>query len=480
MVGHLLEKLRNTLFKRGTRGIVALGKWFHIADTDHSGALSRDEFVVTCKRMRVGLTEDEAHELFDHFDRDKSNSLSYDELLYDIRGEMNDFRKGIVMQAYRILDTNGDNTVTLDEMREKYTVSPNHPEVKSGKKTQEEVLLEFVETFEGEKSMNRGDGEITPEEFIMYYNDVSASIDRDDYFELMMNSAWRMGEYAKYSNKAKGTALEVGASPGRPGATKPPLSSSGPQRAAPRAVGTAPARTVSSAPAGAGPPSSAGGSAARRRAGMPNEVTVRMLKDRVKEVLKKRGTRGIASLGKWFLRSDLDKSGTLDRDEFAVVCKRLRVGLTPEQVQTLFDGFDHSGDGSITYDEFLHALRGELSPTRLKVTEQAWGKLLKFDRDGNGELSLDELREVYSAKGHPDVKSGKKTEEEVLLEFIETFEVGGRVDGTITKDEFIHYYKHISASIDDDAYYVLMMNSAWKMAEYANPDWKKKGSRMEI
>jgi len=218
----------------------------------------------------------------------------------------------------------------------------------------------------------------------------------------------------------------------------------------------------------------------QRRQGAPNEVTVRMLKEKVKEVLKKRGTRGISSLGKWFLRSDLDKSGQLDKDEFAIVMKRLRVGLSREQSDTLFDGFDEDGSGQITYDEFLHALRGNLSPARLKVTEQAWGKLLKFDKDGNGELSMDELRECYSAKGHPDVKSGKKTEEEVLLEFIETFEVGGVVDGTITKDEFIHYYKHISASIDEDAYYVLMMNSAWKMAEYANPDWKKKGSRMEI
>jgi len=209
-------------------------------------------------------------------------------------------------------------------------------------------------------------------------------------------------------------------------------------------------------------------------------VTVRMLKEKVKEVLKKRGTRGISSLGKWFLRSDLDKSGQLDKEEFAIVMKRLRVGLSREQSDTLFEGFDDTGDGQVSYDEFLHALRGNLSPARLKVTEQAWGKLLKFDKDGNGELSMDELREVYSAKGHPDVKSGRRTEEEVLLEFIETFEVGGVVDGTITKDEFIHYYKHISASIDDDAYYVLMMNSAWKMAEYANPDWKKKGSRMEV
>jgi hypothetical protein len=46
----------------------------------------------------------------------------------------------------------------------------------------------------------------------------------------------------------------------------------------------------------------------------------------------------------------------------------------------------------------------------------------KIDRDGSGILDLNDIKGVYSAKTHPDVKSGKKTEDEVLGEFIETFE----------------------------------------------------------
>ena len=35
-------------------------------------------------------------------------------------------------------------------------------------------------------------GKITLSEFLDYYKDISASIDRDDYFELMMRNAWHI------------------------------------------------------------------------------------------------------------------------------------------------------------------------------------------------------------------------------------------------------------------------------------------------
>jgi Ca2+-binding EF-hand superfamily protein len=45
-----------------------------------------------------------------------------------------------------------------------------------------------------------------------------------------------------------------------------------------------------------------------------------------------------------------------------------------------------------------------------------------MDKNGNGEIEIDDIRGTYNARMHPDVKSGKRTEDEILLEFLETFE----------------------------------------------------------
>ena len=90
-----------------------------------------------------------------------------------------------------------------------------------------------------------------------------------------------------------------------------------------------------------------------------------------------------------------------------------------------------------------------------------------IDVNEDGSLAIDDIKGRYNAKMHPDVKSGKRTEEEVLKEFLETFEQhystvhGTKSDGLVTPDEFLEYYANVSANIDNDAYFDLMMSNAW-------------------
>lgn len=57
---------------------------------------------------------------------------------------------------------------------------------------------------------------------------------------------------------------------------------------------------------------------------------------------------------------------------------------------------------------------------RVGIVNQAFNKL---DKNKDGVLTLKDIKGVYSAKNHPDVKKGTKTEDEILGDFLETFEL---------------------------------------------------------
>ena len=52
-----------------------------------------------------------------------------------------------------------------------------------------------------------------------------------------------------------------------------------------------------------------------------------------------------------------------------------------------------------------------------------------LDKDGNGFIEPQDVVACYNARKHPDVISGRKTAEQVLREFLDTFDVGGEIDG---------------------------------------------------
>jgi hypothetical protein len=64
-----------------------------------------------------------------------------------------------------------------------------------------------------------------------------------------------------------------------------------------------------------------------------------------------------ADMQKAFLEYDKDRSGTLDRDELAQICRRFNLGNGDERVvQALIDLVDKDGSGIIDYEEFAHGL----------------------------------------------------------------------------------------------------------------------------
>jgi len=190
----LCEVMRKKLAARGSRGIQGLGRSFRIADDDNSKQLSPEEFQKAVHDFRVGLNKKDTDKLFAIFDRDRSGAIDYEEFLRGVRGEMNEFRKSLAMLAFNIMDADKSGIIDIDDIRQKYN-GKMHPDVKSGKRTEDEILYEFIDTFEKHHSDNvedERDGRVSKAEWCEYYNNVSMSIDLDEYFELMMTNAWNL------------------------------------------------------------------------------------------------------------------------------------------------------------------------------------------------------------------------------------------------------------------------------------------------
>jgi Ca2+-binding EF-hand superfamily protein len=185
-----------------------------------------------------------------------------------------------------------------------------------------------------------------------------------------------------------------------------------------------------------------------------------------RDMLAQRGARGIFGMQRIFKIMDDNNSGMLDIQEFWKGMCDFRLAISKEECRELFDIFDADGSGEIDFNELMYAIAPDLNQFRKELVMRAFKKL---DRDGSGAVDINDLKGVYNAKMHPEVKQGHKTEQEVLAEFLDTFEIHcGTIDkrkrdGSISTQEFCEYYRKLGSSIDDDAYFELMMTNAWNL-----------------
>jgi Ca2+-binding EF-hand superfamily protein len=125
-------------------------------------------------------------------------------------------------------------------------------------------------------------------------------------------------------------------------------------------------------------------------------------------------------------------------------CFRLcKLSLTSEEASMIFNAFDTSGNGTLSFEEFLRAIRGRMSPPRKTLVVKVFNELDKRG-DGNGLLTVDDIAPYYNAAEHPSVKAGDKTEQQILEELLQGFEGrSGNHDGTVSLNEWVGYYEEM-------------------------------------
>lgn len=260
--------------------------------------------------------------LHQYFDRDRSGGVGYEEFLRAVRGRLSPVRKQLVKKIFDVLDKIGGERgyLTIDSIKDIYSVS-KHPAVVAGKMTKEEALQEFLNAFESAEG-NR-DGKVTLDEWVRYYEEVSVSIDSDDYFGTMMSTTWSHLKQ-KMPDGSKVPALKF----------------------TPRA-------------------------------------DVDLLEKQLRKSIYEKtppntNTRRTAELA--FKALDTDGSGGVTLDEFIKALERFGMhvagmrqglgGLPRDTVQALFNKYDSDGSGNISYKEFTDALFANEEPKAQELKDK--------------------------------------------------------------------------------------------------------------
>ncbi|XP_074640343.1 calcyphosin-like protein isoform X2 [Tubulanus polymorphus] len=173
-----------------------------------------------------------------------------------------------------------------------------------------------------------------------------------------------------------------------------------------------------------------------------------------------RGAHGIKGLGRSFRIMDDDRSRSLDFNEFKKGIENYGLQLETNEIREMFEELDRDNSGSLDFEEFLKAVRPPMSRRRVKLIHEAF---VKLDRTGDGVVTVEDLHGVYDVSKHPKYLNGELTKDQCLRKFLDSFDSPDDKDGQITKEEFTNYYAGVSASIDQDAYFDLMMRTAWKI-----------------
>ena len=450
-----IEKLRQIISKQGAKGVMNLLRNLRNVDLVGSNGVDLDEFITVIQNILKdsdgSFPVKEIHNIFNVYDIQEKGIMEYKKFLNDLfkLKTMQKSRKNLLEKIFEHLDFERKQALDINELISLYKKpEPEEPN----------PIPDLLETFVIFHNIIRGTRNplVNLDDFIEYYNYINFLIPEtknDKLFEDFTSEGWRLNDKSfderknLLNNKIEGLGKQKN------------------REAKKKLIGT-----ENKVPYGTTKDKINYNLNEEEPTIEYNVNKIEDLVSHLRSNLVQRGPRGLMSIKRTFMLNDENGDKKIAFNEFEKMFKRYRFILSQVEINNLFNYFDKDGSGFIDYGEFVNGIVGDLSEFRKDILKLVFEKL---DKEETGFITVGQLRECYNPREHPLVRQGKRTEDEILGDFIDILEYhftllneknDENVDVNEIKidfDDFCDFYKTISVCIEEDKYFEVLVLSVW-------------------
>ena len=444
LINDIFESFREKLFNYSRKSFFNFIKHFKYYD-NNSDFMSKYNFSKVLKDFNINLEQNDLEKIFDTYGTiNNEKTMNYKNFINDLISEFtNEEREKIIRYIYSTIEERGNKfnrNIDLSFLKEVYNAKKNY-----FKKEESDNRLEFEDCLELYNYIYKGNKNelFSLEYFLEFYKCISFLIQSDEDFNKLISNEWRVPleyletelqeekyNYTNENNTNQNDEIDYEYE------KKPKLTEK-----------------------------------------LKNNNYVSTQKNQnqslllLNDSLKSRGLRGILYLHLEFINSCQNLS-KITFNDFLNVFEIQHINLPSQDIKNIFNTFiSKNNKNYLDFSAFIRNYKQELNENKLSCVEQAFSNL---DTNENDKVPLNLIKKVFKADKHPDVLNGLKKEEEIILEFLDCFNINYEIlslDSKINNDInsqriidfeiFANFYEYVSFIYPNDKEFENIVNSSW-------------------
>ena len=409
----IIEKIKNIFIEYGRLSLFNFLKNFKYYETNDN-LINRNSFRKVFNNFNIKLTPEEIDLIFNELGVDYSKNYMYHEDFIKFLSVkmLNKKRDDIIKNIYDILlekEGNSGDDLNLKYLKDIYNSKNNY-----FIKDEEDNYLEFIDCLEifhfcykGYKFEN-----FNKKEFVEFYRLISFLINDDNDFISLITNEWRVNENYFKNNFSFKDENQHSYKKGE------------------------------------------------------NYFLLDL-----KNELVKIGVKGLLNIHYKFLTLCPNIS-KITLNYFVNILNLNHINFDPDEFKDLFNYFSiDSNNKFLDYTRFIRFFKKELNETKLNIVEKIFLSLQYENSNEEEDVPLNQIKNKYKAKNHPEVVSGIKTENEKIKEFRECFDINydlfnsrkylANNEKMVDFDMFANFYEYVSFIYEGDNEFVNLLVNTW-------------------